>query len=130
MQMYPVHANDVMVTISSFKISCLLWHPTAVYLIVMPTLAFLNSHSHQNAADTLVLLRPLPRTLCVLQNLLKTLTVGANQNKAIIAVVCVICSCQFKTLRNWGPFLVEFKILKWPNRQNISFPKLVFATKP
>jgi len=52
MQLYPVHANDVMVTISSFKISCLLWHPTAVYLIVMPTLAFLNSHSHQNASAT------------------------------------------------------------------------------
>ena len=55
MQIYPVHGNDVMGTISSFKISCLLWHPTAVYLIVMPTLTFLNSHSHQNAADTLVL---------------------------------------------------------------------------
>lgn len=71
MQIYPVLSNDVMGTISSFKTRCLLWHPTAVYLIVMPTLTFLNSQSHQNAADILLLQRPLPRTLCVLQNLLK-----------------------------------------------------------
>ena len=35
MQIYPVYANDLMGTISSFKISCLLWHPTAVYLILL-----------------------------------------------------------------------------------------------
>ena len=103
MQIYPVLANDMMGTISIFKKSRWLWHLKAIYLTVTPTLILLNSQSQQNAADTMPLQHPFCRTLCLLQNLLKVLTIGANQNTAFVAVVSVIspdliCHFQFKTL--------------------------------